>query len=163
MGLCLSPQNQYNAARCDDPAEVTEYLSKQLSDRRLAYFHLMRADFFGRKSSVDLLKIARQNITNGALIGNMGYTPAEAETAVATAAVDAVAFGTSFLANPDLARILKERDVLQRRTSEVTQRCRRRRNELRGRNLRRSGRKRQKNEAPNLQCFEHTHIILMSF
>ena len=36
----------------------------------------------------------------------MGYTPAEAETAVASGLVDAVAFGTAFLANPDLpARI----------------------------------------------------------
>lgn len=36
----------------------------------------------------------------------MGYTPAEAAAAVAADKVDAVAFGTGFLANPDLpARI----------------------------------------------------------
>jgi N-ethylmaleimide reductase len=40
------------------------------------------------------------------LIGNMGYTPAEAEAAVTAGKLDAVAFGTAFLANPDLpARI----------------------------------------------------------
>ena len=42
----------------------------------------------------------------GVLVPNMGYTPAEAPDAVAAGKVDAVAFGTGFLANPDLpARI----------------------------------------------------------
>ena len=38
----------------------------------------------------------------GVLIGNMGYTPAEAEQAISEGKLDAVAFGTAFLANPDL-------------------------------------------------------------
>jgi N-ethylmaleimide reductase len=36
------------------------------------------------------------------LVANMGYTPAEAADAIAAGKVDAVAFGTGFLANPDL-------------------------------------------------------------
>jgi N-ethylmaleimide reductase len=40
------------------------------------------------------------------LISNMGYTSDEAEQAITEGKLDAVAFGTSFLANPDLpARI----------------------------------------------------------
>jgi N-ethylmaleimide reductase len=40
------------------------------------------------------------------LIGNMGYTADEAEATIAAGKLDAVAFGTAFLANPDLpARI----------------------------------------------------------
>jgi N-ethylmaleimide reductase len=36
----------------------------------------------------------------------MGYSAEEAETAIASGQIDAVAFGTAFLANPDLpARI----------------------------------------------------------
>ena len=39
----------------------------------------------------------------GVLVSNMGYYDAtEAEAAIAAGAVDAVAFGTAFLANPDL-------------------------------------------------------------
>lgn len=38
----------------------------------------------------------------GVLIGNMGYTPAEPETAISEGKLDAVAFGTAFLAYPDL-------------------------------------------------------------
>ena len=42
----------------------------------------------------------------GVLIANMGYSPAEASEVVSRGAVDAVAFGVAFLANPDLpARI----------------------------------------------------------
>ena len=40
----------------------------------------------------------------GVLVGNMGYTPAEASQAIASSKLDAVAFGTSFLANPDLPK-----------------------------------------------------------
>jgi NADH:flavin oxidoreductases, Old Yellow Enzyme family len=38
----------------------------------------------------------------GALIANMGYSPEEAKEALASGIVDAIAFGTAFLANPDL-------------------------------------------------------------
>jgi N-ethylmaleimide reductase len=36
------------------------------------------------------------------LVANMGYTPAEANAAIAAGLVDAVAFGRAFIANPDL-------------------------------------------------------------
>jgi len=40
------------------------------------------------------------------LIGNMGYSADEADRAISAGILDAVAFGTAFLANPDLpARI----------------------------------------------------------
>jgi N-ethylmaleimide reductase len=38
----------------------------------------------------------------GVLVANMGYTPAEANAAIAAGLVDAVAFGRAFIANPDL-------------------------------------------------------------
>jgi N-ethylmaleimide reductase len=47
------------------------------------------------------------------LVANMGYTPDEATSAVASGAVDAIAFGTSFLANPDLPRRIREKAPLQ--------------------------------------------------
>jgi N-ethylmaleimide reductase len=48
----------------------------------------------------------------GVLVGNMGYTPAEGATAVAEGKLDAVAFGTAFLANPDLPARIKADAVL---------------------------------------------------
>ena len=43
----------------------------------------------------------------------MGYAPGEAAEAVASGAVDAVAFGRAFLANPDLQARTAEGSALQ--------------------------------------------------
>jgi N-ethylmaleimide reductase len=100
VGVRLSPLNSYNDMIDSDPVALTEFVARALGERRIAYLHVMRADFLGKQHG-DVLTPARRAFT-GALVANMGYTPAEAEKAVAAGAVDAVAFGTSFLANPDL-------------------------------------------------------------
>ena len=43
-----------------------------------------------------------RSIYQGTIVGNMGYGSEEAENAIASGKLDAVAFGTTFLANPDL-------------------------------------------------------------
>jgi N-ethylmaleimide reductase len=64
----------------------------------------MRGDFLGQQSGEVMAPV--RAAYRGVLIGNMGYSPDEAATAVAEGRLDAVAFGTAFLANPDLpARI----------------------------------------------------------
>lgn len=104
VGLRLSPLNSYNSMMDSDPVALTTYMARQCSARGIAYLHMMRADFLGQQSG-DVMTPARQHF-NGTLIGNMGYTAEEAELAIAEGRLDAVAFGTSFLANPDLpARI----------------------------------------------------------
>ena len=104
VGLRLSPLNSYNSMIDSDPIGLVTYLADKLNTFNLAYLHLMRADFFGVQKG-DVETIAREKY-KGVLIGNMGYTAEEAETAVGAGKLDAVAFGTSFLANPDLpARI----------------------------------------------------------
>lgn len=104
VGLRLSPLNSYNSMKDSDPVALVGYLAEKLNRFNLAYLHLMRSDFFGLQKG-DVETIARANY-KGVLIGNMGYTADEAEAAVDAGKLDAVAFGTSFLANPDLpARI----------------------------------------------------------
>jgi N-ethylmaleimide reductase len=67
----------------------------------------MRADFLGQQSG-DVVTAARAAY-RGVLVGNMGYTAEEAAEAIAAKKLDAVAFGTPFLANPDLpARVKAE-------------------------------------------------------
>lgn len=100
VGLRLSPQNGVNDMRDEDAVGLTTWLVEQLNPYDLAYLHLMRGDFRGEQKG-DILTPARQHY-NGVLIANMGYTPSEAADAVAQGLIDAVAFGTSFLANPDL-------------------------------------------------------------
>jgi N-ethylmaleimide reductase len=87
-----------------DPLAFIGFLADKLNAYKLAYLHVMRADFFGVQKG-DVLTIARAKY-KGVLVGNMGYTAEEAEEAITAGQLDAVAFGTSFLANPDLpARI----------------------------------------------------------
>jgi N-ethylmaleimide reductase len=104
VGLRISPLNSYNSMIDSDPVGVTTYIAQQASQRGIAYLHMMRADFFQAQQG-DVLTPARQHF-QGTLISNMGYTADEAEQAITEGKLDAVAFGTSFLANPDLpARI----------------------------------------------------------
>lgn len=104
VGLRLSPLNSYNSMKDSDPVGLTTWLAAALNKFNLAYLHVMRADFF-QEQKADVLTPARAEFKN-ALIGNMGYAAAEADAAIREGALDAVAFGTSFLANPDLpARI----------------------------------------------------------
>ena len=104
VGLRISPLNSYNSMIDSDPVGLAAWLAARLNDFNLAYLHAMRGDFFGVQKG-DVMTPIRANY-KGVLVANMGYTTAEAAEAVAVGKVDAVAFGTGFLANPDLpARI----------------------------------------------------------
>lgn len=105
VGLRVSPLNSYNDMRDSDPLALVTWLARRLNDHPLAYLHLMRGDFAGQQHG-DVLTLARTHY-KGVLIGNMGYTPAEAATAIESGQLDAVAFGTAFLANPDLPARIK--------------------------------------------------------
>jgi N-ethylmaleimide reductase len=105
VGLRISPLNSYNDMIDSDPVGLATWLATRLNDCKLAYLHLMRGDFFGKQQG-DVVTPVRANF-KGVLVGNMGYTPDEAQAAVAAGKLDAVAFGTGFLANPDLPARIK--------------------------------------------------------
>ncbi|MBL8397159.1 MAG: alkene reductase [Candidatus Accumulibacter sp.] len=100
VGLRLSPLNSYNDMIDSDPVGLVSWLAERLNDYSLAYLHLMRGDFFGKQSGEVVTPV--RAAYRGVLVGNMGYSPDEAALAVAEGRLDAVAFGTAFLANPDL-------------------------------------------------------------
>lgn len=100
VGLRISPLNSYNSMIDSDPVAVTTHIAEQCNRRGIAYLHVMRSDFLGEQSG-DVMTPARAHF-KGVLIGNMGYGRDEAEAAINEGLLDAVAFGTSFLANPDL-------------------------------------------------------------
>ena len=104
VGLRISPLNSYNSMIDSDPVGLTTWLATKLNECKLAYLHVMRSDFFQQQVG-DIMTPAR-SAYKGVIIGNMGYTADEATKAIDEGKLDAVAFGTSFLANPDLpARI----------------------------------------------------------
>jgi N-ethylmaleimide reductase len=100
VGLRISPLNSYNSMIDSDPIGLSTWLAGRLIEFNLAYLHVMRSDFFQQQSG-DVLTPIRAHY-KGVLVANMGYTATEADQAIAAGQLDAVAFGTSFLANPDL-------------------------------------------------------------
>lgn len=100
VGLRISPLNSFNSMRDSDPIGLATWLAQRLNDFNLAYLHVMRADFLGEQHG-DVMTPVREHY-RGVLIGNMGYSAEEAESAIAEGKLDAVAFGVVFLANPDL-------------------------------------------------------------
>lgn len=105
VGLRLSPLNSFNSMRDSDPEAWTRFLSDYLNKFDLAYLHLMRADFFGVQQA-DVVTIVRESY-KGHLMVNMGYSAEEAAQVVSDTVADSVAFGTAFLANPDLPARVK--------------------------------------------------------
>ncbi|MBJ7538714.1 alkene reductase [Marinomonas transparens] len=105
VGLRLSPLNSFNSMKDSDPIEWTRFLTSHLNQFNLAYLHLMRADFFGVQAA-DVVTVARKNY-QGHLMVNMGYSAEEASQTLANKQADSVAFGTAFLANPDLPQRIK--------------------------------------------------------
>jgi N-ethylmaleimide reductase len=100
VGLRLSPLNSYNSMKDSDPAGLTFYVAQQLQQRKIAYLHIMRADFFAIQTG-DVVSAAREGFS-GVLLGNMGYTPSEAHEALGKKLIDAVSFGHHYVSNPDL-------------------------------------------------------------
>lgn len=100
VGVRISPLNRYNDMKDSDPVALTSYVAAQLNQRGLAFLHLMRGDFFGIQKG-DVVTPARAAF-KGALIGNMGYAPAEGAQAVTDGTLAAVAFGHHYVSNPDL-------------------------------------------------------------
>ena len=100
VGLRISTLNSYNSMSDSDPVGLSTWLATKLNDYGLAYLHVMRADFLGQQQG-DIMTPIRAAY-KGVLIGNMGYSAEEAQAAIAEGKVDAVAFGSTFLANPDL-------------------------------------------------------------
>ena len=104
-GLRLSPLNSFNSMKEEDPVRWIQYLGEILNPYDLAYLHVMRADFFGLQKA-DVIPAVR-DVYNGHLMVNMGYSAEEAAELISHQGADSVAFGTAFLANPDLPERIK--------------------------------------------------------
>jgi N-ethylmaleimide reductase len=110
VGVRLSPLNSYNSMIDSDPVALISTVAAMLNRYNLAYLHVMRGDFLQQQKG-DVLTPARANF-KGTLIANMGYSADEADKAIAGGKIDAVAFGTPFLANPDLPTRFKAKAAL---------------------------------------------------
>jgi N-ethylmaleimide reductase len=102
VGLRLTPENSFNSMSDSDPQTHFDYFVTQLSARGLAYLHVLEGDMMTRASALDYC--ALRTTFGGRYIANNGYDLTRAQAALADCAADLIAFGTPFLANPDLVR-----------------------------------------------------------
>ena len=105
VGVRISPLNSYNDMRDSNPTELTRHVATELNKRGIGYLHVMRADLLGIQKG-EVLPVARECF-QGVLVGNMGYTREEGESAISEGLLDAVAFGHQYVSNPDLVERLK--------------------------------------------------------
>lgn len=106
VGVRLSPENSFNSMSDSDPQKHFEYFAEQLGSRSLAYLHVLEGDMMTKVSAVNYSGLRSE--FDGAYIANNGYDLERAQMAIGNGSADLVAFGISFLANPDLVRRYQE-------------------------------------------------------
>ncbi len=118
LGVRLSPFGQYGGIHDSNPLELFTFVIGELSERRIAWLHLIEA----RGSEIGLTDELHDNARNnaelfrsafdGPLLSAAAYTPESAAQAIAMRQADAIAFGRLFIANPDLVERIKENTPL---------------------------------------------------
>jgi N-ethylmaleimide reductase len=106
IGIRLSPYSTLSDMPAYDESEVHEtysYLAIELQKLNIAYIHLSDNPGIPEKTH----KAIRDNFSN-ALIYCNGLTPESAEEKLQNGPADLVAFGRSFLANPDFMRRMEK-------------------------------------------------------
>jgi len=101
VGLHLSPNGQVHDIRDSDPVATFGYVAREAGKRGIAFICAREA-----KSDGWLGPLLKREF-GGLYIVNEGFGKQEAEAALAAGEADAVAFGKSYIANPDLPARLK--------------------------------------------------------
>ena len=100
-GVRISPQNRMNDIADDDPQTLFNYVAEHLAGKGLAYLHIIEGDTSGAEvPPFDYTKLKR--LFGGLVIANNGFNKELADKTLAEGSADLIAFGTPFIANPDL-------------------------------------------------------------
>ena len=99
VGMKVSPGMKFNDIHDDDPMGTHVTLVDAIARLGLAYLHLMRTGI----GAEDSLRAAWE----GNLLLGGGFQKAEADAVIAAGKAEAIVFGTSHLANPDLVNRLR--------------------------------------------------------
>lgn len=113
VGVRLSPLGAFNSMSDSDPEATFAYAAEQLGRLGIAYLHLGGMVGVENPESREhrMAQLLRQRF-GGTLMINGGLTRESGESLVASGLADLVAFGTLFLANPDLPERFAESAVL---------------------------------------------------
>jgi len=109
VGLRLSPVTPANDIGQDsDPFALFSHVVRELAKLKFAFIEIVEGATGGPRDFAAFDFDALRKLWPGAWIVNNGYDRALALAAVASGKADAVSFGKPFIANPDLARRLRE-------------------------------------------------------
>ena len=105
VGVRFSPTNAVYGIADSDPKAIFTYAARQLSNRKLAYLHVLEPALDSgspMSAGLPLVAPALREAYDGLLILNGSLTRDTSQQALTSGAADAVAIGIPFIANPDL-------------------------------------------------------------
>ncbi len=106
VGVRISPSSSFNGMFDSDPAATFGYVARELNKLGLAYLHVIEPRVSGDASiENDSPAVAAANLRphfKGAIIAAGGFSAETAKEIISSGTADLVAFGRSFIANPDL-------------------------------------------------------------
>ena len=107
-GIRLSPYGVFNDMEIFDTVNETyEYLATELGKLKLAYIHIVDHSSQGAPEVPQLIKDKIKAAFKGNIIASGGLNKVKAENILKAEKGDLVAFGTPFIANPDLVYKMK--------------------------------------------------------
>lgn len=113
IGIRISPLGPFNGLdNGEDQQEAALYLVEELNKRNLAYLHISEPDWAGGKPYSDTFRHSVRALFKGVIVGAGAYTAEKAEELINKGFIDAVAFGRSYIANPDLVERLQQHAAL---------------------------------------------------
>lgn len=108
IGIRISPLGPFNGLdNGEDQEEAALYYIAELAKRNLAYLHISEPDWAGGKPYTERFRQAIRAVYPGVIVGAGGYSAEKAEDLIERGLIDAVAFGRSYISNPDLVERLQ--------------------------------------------------------
>ncbi|MEO0355785.1 MAG: alkene reductase, partial [Cyanobacteria bacterium P01_A01_bin.3] len=102
VGVRLSPGGTFNDMSDSDTVATFDYVVESLNHFNLAYLHIREADEADLRYGGMFIPASRyRDIFNGLVMTNGGYDRQKGNEAISSGAIDLVAYGQSFIANPD--------------------------------------------------------------
>jgi len=114
LGVHLNLMSNSYSMEDSNPQAMFSYVAQQLSERHLAYIFAREAQDFPDRPGPQV----KQHF-NGAWIANEGLTQQTAEALIARGDADAAAFGTLYIANPDLVERFRQNAPLNAVNNET--------------------------------------------
>jgi N-ethylmaleimide reductase len=113
VAVRISPLVPFNDMADSQPEALVTYVGQELSRRPIAFLEI-RHQNHALHEEQEILQLARKHF-QGVVMSNGSYTRESGESTVAREAADAIVYGRSYIANPDLV----ERFAKQAQLNEV--------------------------------------------